>query len=212
VTVEMVAPFTGDDLFGPESRDLQDRFDTRRLADRITEHFVRPGLDPNQAAVIRAARMVFVATVSPNGDPQVSYKGGRPGFVRVLDPRTLALPFYDGNGMFSSLGNIRATGRIGLLFIDFETGYRLRVNGTAVVDADPDTDRDPGAKVLATVTTEVVYDLCERYVHKLRFESESEYSPAPGHDQPPAPYLSTPLYDGARPGEPAEHQRREEQS
>lgn len=197
----MAAPLTGDDLFGPESRELQDRFDTRRLADRITERFVRPELDAGQVAVVEAARMVFVATVTAAGDPEVSYKGGRPGFVRVLDPRTLTIPFYDGNGMFSSLGNIRATGRVGLLFIDFETGNRLRVNGAAVADPEPDRDRDPGAVVLVTVTAEVVYDLCERYVHSLRFEEESVFCPAPGHQPPPAPYLAKPMYDGVRPGE-----------
>ena len=195
------APLTGEDLFGPESRELQDRFDTRRLADRITEHFVRPGLSAEQVEVVTGARMVFVATVDAAGRPECSYKGGRPGFVRVLDERTLTLPFYDGNGMFSTLGNIRATGRVGLLFVDFEQGYRLRVNGTAQV-GDPDPHRDPGALVLVTVTSEVVYDLCERYVHTLRFERESEFCPAPGHEPPPAPYLSKPLYDGARPGEP----------
>lgn len=198
----MPTPRTGDDLFGPESRQLQDRFDTRRLADRITEHFVRSELDEEQTRVVEAARMVFVATVTAAGGPEVSYKGGRPGFVTVLDAATLTIPFYNGNGMFSSLGNIMATGRIGLLFIDFETGYRLRVNGTAVADADPDTRRDPGAMVLVTVTADVVYDLCERYVHKLAFEEESVYCPAPDHSPPAAPYLAKPLYDGARPGEP----------
>jgi uncharacterized protein len=197
----VAAPLTGDDLFGPESRELQDRFDTRRLADRITEHFVRPELDAEQRAVVEAARMVFVATVTPSGTPEVSYKGGRPGFVKVVDPSTLTVPFYNGNGMFSSLGNILATGRAGLLFIDFETGYRLRVNGTATTDVDPDTGRDPGAVVLVTLHAEVVYDLCERYVHKLRFEEESVFCPAPDHTPPPAPYLAKPLYDGARPGE-----------
>ena len=190
-------------LYHEGSRELQDRFDTRRLADRITERFVRPELDAEQAAVVTGARMVFVATVTADGTPEVSYKGGRPGFVRVVDPRTLTIPFYDGNGMFSSLGNIRATGRVGLLFIDFETGYRLRVNGAAVADPEPDRGRDPGAVVLVTVSAEVVYDLCERYVHAMRFEAESEFCPAPDYQPPPAPYLAKPMYDGVRPGEPA---------
>lgn len=194
-------PLRGEDLFGPESRQLQEQFDTRRLADRLVQHFVRPGLSPEQAKFISGCRMVFLATVDAAGRPECTYKGGRPGFIRVLDDRTLTLPFYDGNGLFSTLGNIRATGRVGLFFIDFEEQYRLRVNGTAQV-AEPDPDADPGALVLVTVTSEVVYDLCERYVHTMQFVRESEYCPAPGYQPPPAPYLAKPLYDGVRPGQP----------
>lgn len=186
-------------VFSSEARDLQERFDTRRLADRIVEHFVRPELSPEQMAYIAAARMFFIATVTADGQPECSYKGGRPGFVTVEDERTLRLPFYNGNGLFSTLGNIRATGRAGLLFVDFEESYRLRVNGTAVID-EPDGD-EPGALLTVRLHTEVVYELCERYVHRMRFVEESVYCPAPGYEPPPAPYLAKPLYDGVRPGE-----------
>jgi hypothetical protein len=197
------APLRNEDLFGPESLQLQEQFDTRRLAGRLVEHFVRPELSPEQAKFVAGSRMVFLATVNAAGQPECTYKGGRPGFIRVLDDRTLVLPFYDGNGLFSTLGNIRATGRVGLFFIDFEEQYRLRVNGTAQV-AEPDPEADPGALVQVTVTSEVVYDLCERYVHTMRFVAESEYCPAPGYQPPPAPYLAKPLYDGVRPGHPPE--------
>ncbi|MDQ1745197.1 MAG: uncharacterized protein QOE23_3536, partial [Pseudonocardiales bacterium] len=101
------APLRNEDLFGPESLQLQEQFDTRRLAGRLVEHFVRPGLSPEQAAFVAGCRMVFLATVNAAGQPECTYKGGRPGFIRVLDDRTLVLPFYDGNGLFSTLGNIR---------------------------------------------------------------------------------------------------------
>ena len=80
--------------------------------------------------------MFFLATCDAEGNPQCSYKGGDPGFVRVLDDRTLAFPVYDGNGMFLSLGNIRGQAHVGMLFIDFEQPNRLRVNGVATVDED----------------------------------------------------------------------------
>lgn len=187
-------------VFTSEARELQERFDTRRLADRIAEHFVRPELSPEQMDYIRTARMVFVASVTGDGQPECSYKGGRPGFVQVIDERTLVVPFYDGNGLFSTLGNLRATGRVGLLFVDFEESYRLRVNGTAEFDDDAES---PGALINVRVRTETVYELCERYVHRMAFVEESRYCPAAGYEPPPAPYLSKPLYDGARPGEPA---------
>lgn len=187
-------------LFGFESRSLQDEFDTRRLADRIVEHFVRPELSEEQAAFITGARMLFIATCNAAGQPECTYKGGRAGFVTVVDERTLRIPFYNGNGLFSTLGNIAATGRVGLFFIDFETSYRLRVNGTAVVGDAPGQGA-PGALKVVTVTTEVVYDLCERYVHRMKFVEESPYCPADSYEPPPAPYLQKSLYDGARPGE-----------
>jgi len=197
------------DLFSPEAREFQDEFDTRRLAERIVEHFVRPGLSQDQAEFVASSRMFFIATVDAGGKPECSYKGGRPGFVKVLDDRTLTLPFYDGNGLFGTLGNIRATGRVGLFFIDFEKQYRLRVNGTARVVEPSAQHQDPGALKVVIVKAEVVYDLCERYVHRLRFVEESEFCPAEGYQVPAAPYLAKPLYDGARPGEAPERQATE---
>ena len=64
--------------------------------------------------------MFFLATADAEGRPQCSYKGGEPGFVRVLDERTVAFPNYDGNGMFLSAGNALVNPHVGLLFIDFE--------------------------------------------------------------------------------------------
>ena len=68
------------------SRRLQDRFDTRRLADRLDERFVqRPAIEPGDRAFIERMDMFFLATADAEGRPQCSYKGGDPGFVRVLD-------------------------------------------------------------------------------------------------------------------------------
>jgi predicted pyridoxine 5'-phosphate oxidase superfamily flavin-nucleotide-binding protein len=189
-------------LFGPESRRFQDEFDTRRIADRINEKFVRPTLDEEQIRRVAEARMLFIATLNEKGEPECSYKGGTAGFLRVLDERTIAIPFYNGNGMFSTLGNIATTGRAGLLFVDFEDSYRLRVNGPAKVQEPQESWNLPGALKVAVVTAEVVYEMCERYVHKMKFVEESVYSPKEGYTPPPAPYISKPMYDGYRPGEP----------
>ena len=93
-------------LYSDASRKLQDRFDTRRLADRIEERIVRDRIDEGDRAFIEARDMFFIATTDEEGQPQCSYKGGEPGFVRVLDEWTLAFPLYDGNGMFLSAGNV----------------------------------------------------------------------------------------------------------
>src|SRR3954462_5873346 len=118
------------------SRELQDRFDTRRLADRLDERFVARGtIDDDDRAFIEARDMFFLATADAEGRPQCSYKGGDPGFVRVLDPTTLRFPNYDGNGMYLSAGNVLVNPHVGMLFINF-TGNppsRVRVNGTASI-------------------------------------------------------------------------------
>ena len=117
------------------NRSFQDRYETRRLADRIEERFLaRPFIDADDKAFIEACDMVFVATADTEGRPQCSYKGGEPGFVRVLDQRTVAFPNYDGNGMYLTAGNVAVNSHVGLLFINFELRKRMRLNGSASVD------------------------------------------------------------------------------
>jgi hypothetical protein len=102
------------------SRALQDRFDARRLADRLEERFLSRGIiGPEDRAFIERMDMFFLATADAEGRPQCSYKGGAPGFVCVLDEHTLQFPNYDGNGMFLSTGNVRVNPNVGMLFIDF---------------------------------------------------------------------------------------------
>ena len=128
-------------------RDLQDRFDTRRLADRLAS--VAGDDLPAFRDFIEARDMFFLATADASGQPQCSYKGGDPGFVRVVDASTLAFPLYDGNGMFLTAGNVTENPLVGLLFIDFSHGSRLRVNGEASVDPDDPLVADfPGAKLV----------------------------------------------------------------
>jgi len=123
-------------MFHDDSRALQDRFDTRRIADRIAEVLVHDRIDDHQAAFIAERDMFFLATADADGVPTCSYKGGDPGFVRVVDERTLAFPSYDGNGMYLSLGNVAANPEVGLLFIDLVGGNRLRVQGRAALHLD----------------------------------------------------------------------------
>src|SRR3977135_3684062 len=123
-------------LYHDAQRRLQDRFNTRRLADRIEERLVHDLIDEGDAEFIAARDMFFLATVDPEGRPNCSYKGGDPGFVRVVDERTIAFPNYDGNGMYLSMGNILRHPDVGILFIDFENPSRVRLEGTASIDFD----------------------------------------------------------------------------
>jgi predicted pyridoxine 5'-phosphate oxidase superfamily flavin-nucleotide-binding protein len=163
------------------SRGLQDRFDTRRLADRLDERFVqRRVIDDSDRELVERLDMFFLATADAEGHPQCSYKGGDPGFVKVLDEQTLAFPNYDGNGMYLSMGNLLVNPNVGMLFIDF-TGNppsRLRINGTASVDQDdpllPTWER---AQFVVRVHATEVFPNCPRYIHRMELVERSRFVP-----------------------------------
>ena len=172
-------------------RELQDLRETRPLADRLEQVVVRTAFTPEDIAFIERCRMVFVATADAQGQPDCSYKGGLPGFVRVLDASTLALPDYDGNGMYRSWGNVRVNPRVGLLFIDFEQPKRLRVNGLATVAADDDLRASmPGSVFVIRVAVERIFPNCPRYVHPVQAVETSVHAPRPDYT-PPVPAWKT---------------------
>jgi uncharacterized protein len=178
----MSTPATGL-VYTPRQRMLQDGFDTRRIADRISTLLVHDTVTADDRNFIESRDMVFVATVDEHGQPTCSYKGGEPGFVTVVDDRTLAMPSYDGNGMFLTLGNVANAGAaqpapIGLLFIDFEGGSRMRIHGTASASTeDPLLGRWPGAQVAVRVRVSQVFPNCGRYVHHYQLVERSTFVP-----------------------------------
>jgi uncharacterized protein len=172
-------------MYNDGHRTLQDRFDSRRIADRLEQVTVHAELTDRDVAFIEASSMFFLGTADPDGWPDVSYKGGRPGFLRCLDRRTIAFPSYDGNGMFRSLGNIVVNGRVALLFVNFEQPDRLRVHGTAsVADVDPLLSTWEGAQAVARITVVRAFRNCPRYIHRMVLDELSVFAPAPGHDPP----------------------------
>jgi predicted pyridoxine 5'-phosphate oxidase superfamily flavin-nucleotide-binding protein len=170
------------------SRRLQDKFDTRRLADRLDEKFMqRAMIDASDRAFIARMDMFFLATADPQGRPQCSYKGGEPGFVRVLDEHTVAFPNYDGNGMYLSMGNLAVNPHVGMLFIDFvsERPSRLRINGRASIDErDELIDAYPEAQFVVRVRAEQVFPNCPRYIHRLALVERSRFVPHLGRETP----------------------------
>jgi uncharacterized protein len=165
-------------VYNDGSRSYQDRFDTRRLADRIDERLVRDWIDDDDRAFIERCDMLFVATADADGRPQCSYKGGDAGFVHVLDERTIAFPNYDGNGMFLTAGNALVNPQVGLLFISFEERKRLRLNGVAEhVADDPLLASYPEAQFLWRVRASEVFPNCPRYIHHYRLVEHSRFVP-----------------------------------
>ena len=99
----------------------------------------------------------------------MSYKGGAPGFVRVVDPTHLMFPSYDGNGMYLSMGNITANPHVGFLFIDFERPFRLRVQGEAEVSAAPEhLACFKEAELVVRVKITELWMNCPRYIHRYQ--------------------------------------------
>ncbi len=176
------------DLHGVEQRALQADFDTVRLADRLNELIVLTEIPDEHRAFIESRDMVFLSTVDHRGYPTCSYKGGAPGFIKVLDPRTLALPSYDGNGMFLSMGNLAGNAKLGMLFIDFETPHRLRLHGTASISQDdPLLPSCPGAQLIARISVTELFVNCPRYVHRYQRLQTSRYAPQADGSKPPGP-------------------------
>jgi len=168
-------------------RQLQDRFDTRRLADRLDEKLGRAAFTAEDRQFIESRPLFFLATADAEGRPDCSYKGGAPGFVRVTADNELAFPSYDGNGMFRSLGNVLVNPAVALLFIDFERPNRLRVNGRAVIAGeDALLESFAGAQLIVRVRAERIFPNCPRYVHRLSAAETSPYVPRDGYT-PPVP-------------------------
>ncbi len=160
------------------SRSLQDRFDTRALADRIDELLVGDTIGDHDRRFIEARDMFFLATADTEGRPTCSYKGGEPGFVHVLDPHTVAFPSYDGNGMYLSAGNVLVHPDVGMLFIDFEQGHRMRLEGTASIDLDdPLRGEYAEAQFVVRVRARAVYPNCPRYIHRYELVQRSRFVP-----------------------------------
>jgi hypothetical protein len=187
-------------LYGEQHRQLQDQFDTRRLADMVETVTVKTEIGDDDKAFIESRDMFFLATTDHDGRPTVSYKGGDPGFVRVLDPGTLAFPSYDGNGMFLSLGNIVKNSQVGLLFINFENPNRIRVQGTASASRqDPLLSEYHEAEMIVRVRVSEVFPNCPRYVHRYQKVTPSRYVPRTACETPIAGWKRIDLIQEALP-------------
>lgn len=195
-------------MYGTGAREFQDQFDSRRLADRLADLTLHAELDAGDIDLVRDQAALWVATVDADGWPDVSYKGGNPGFVRVVSPSELHVPIYNGNGMWRTLGNIRDNGRVALLFVDQARPWRMRVHGTGTVLTDQaSVAAFTQAEAVLVVRVGRVFPNCGRYIH--RNDEISPYVPQPGRETPipewkrlPALREVLPEQDPARTDEP----------
>lgn len=177
-----------DELYGEQHRLFQDEFDTTRLADRVKEFVVLSEVTDEHRAFIESRDMFFLTSIDHRGYPTCSHKGGMPGFVKVIDSKTIAFPSYDGNGMFLSMGNINGNNKVGMLFIDFTTPHRVRVHGTASIDKhDPLIKEFQGSELVVRVTVKEIFVNCPRYIHQYQRIQFSKYTPQADFKQPMVP-------------------------
>jgi len=189
------------DIYRDCHRTLQDRFDTRRLADRIEEMIIADVIGEQDKPFIESREFFFLSTVDPSGQPTVSFKGGPPGFVKVVDETTIAFPSFDGNGMFYSMGNLAAKPEIGILFIDFENPHRVRFHGTASIDLDdPLTGEYHEAEFVVRVKLSKMWINCPRYIPKFQKVESSRYVPAPSRETPLAAWKRIDAVQDVLPG------------
>ena len=173
------------EFYTETQRQLQNEFGTVNLADRIVEAVVAEELSGQQAEFINSRNMFYLSTIDEFGFPSCSYKGGQFGFVRVVNPKTIIFPSYDGNGMYMSMGNIEAQSKVGLLFIDFENPQRVRVRGEAKCIREGSlVESYPGSDLVVEITVSHVWVNCPRYVHKMQPLEQSPYVPQPDGSAP----------------------------
>jgi|SRR5690606_9553631 len=179
-------------FFHEGMRELQDRFDGRRVADALERHRRHDEFWDTDRELIETASFFFIATTW--GDyVDCNIKSGDPGFVRIVGPNVIEFPEYDGNSMYRTLGNIARNPNVGLIFLRFDgKSLRVRVNGRAtIIDEPAVVASHHGAKLVVRVECEI-YPNCPRYMPNLEQASDSSspaspHVPRPGQGTPPAP-------------------------
>lgn len=124
----------------------------------------RTYLSKSQIKFVSNSDTLFIGTGHHNGGDEfssgydASHRGGHAGFVQIINSKTLLIPDYPGNNFFNTIGNLMVDDRIGLVFVDFETGSLLQLSGHAVVDWMPDGLIDPNARRAIRVTIDAVLE------------------------------------------------------
>lgn len=146
---------------------------TVKVADRITPHY---------RALIEASPFLALATVGPEG-LDCSPRGDQPGFVRVQDERTLILPDRRGNNRIDSLRNVVRDPRVALMFLIPGSGTTFRINGRAVISADPDllasfaVDGKAPRTCLVVTVVEAYFQCARAIVRSGLWQAERQVDP-----------------------------------
>jgi uncharacterized protein len=148
--------------------ELQETLGTTKRARAFYSNQVLDHVNAHMCEYLARQEMMFVSTADAAGNCDCTFRAGPPGFVRVLDGRTVAYPEYRGNGVMASMGNLLENPRVGLLFLDFfATTVGLHINGTAKIVDNTDLLPPDGGDTTGGPARErcVVIDVEEAYIH-----------------------------------------------
>ena len=157
--------------FTPAVREVQARDGSRAQYARTFEsgdEVRNAELGPDEAAFIQAQRSFYMATVSETGWPYVQHRGGAPGFLRVVDAKTLSFADLPGNRQFISVGNVAQDNRVALILMDYTHRQRLKLLGRLSVEESPGTGR---TERTMTIHVEAFDWNCPKYI-PMRFEAD----------------------------------------
>ena len=160
--MRMPVMITSDVAFTPSVKAVQERLGSRKAYARMEAGGGwAVDLDDDVRAFIAAQTGAFLATASADGQPYVQHRGGPPGFLRVLDARTIAFADFRGNRQYITVGNLVENPRVQLFLIDHARRQRVKIWGTARVSEDPAliarlTDASYDARVERAIVIDVV--------------------------------------------------------
>jgi len=131
--------YSSDIAFTPTVKAIQASKGSRRAYARMEDAGSwATTITPDLKAFIETQRSVFLATVNHDGQPYIQHRGGPPGFLRVLDPHTLAFVDFAGNRQFISTGNLQENPKAHLFLIDYRHRRRVKIWGEAHMTAATD--------------------------------------------------------------------------
>jgi predicted pyridoxine 5'-phosphate oxidase superfamily flavin-nucleotide-binding protein len=159
--------------------EAQIKYDTHERAKELIDHPIYSSdtkkLWPGFTEFISTRPFFFLASSDAKGNCQCNYRGGEPGFVVVEDEKNLSFPDYEGNGLLHTVGNFHENPHVGLLFIDFETSRRIKVNGrVTLIDEEEQLTKfkeQPGyAEAIRVIHVEVTYAVmnCANYLDRAK--------------------------------------------
>jgi predicted pyridoxine 5'-phosphate oxidase superfamily flavin-nucleotide-binding protein len=175
--------FPSDIAFTPAVKAVQARKGSRTRYERVERGGWQTRVTPDLEEFLAGLDMFYLGTATADGQPYIQYRGGAPGFLKVLDDRTLGFADFGGNRQYLTVGNLSENPKAFIFLMDYANSQRVKMWGTAqVVEDDPalleklsDTAY-PGKVERAVVFTVEAWDVnCPQHIHK-RF-SQSQIAP-----------------------------------
>ncbi len=164
-----------DIAFTPAVKAIQSRKGSRNSYARMEQSGGwQTTVTPDLTEFLADLDMFYLGTANADGQPYIQYRGGPPGFLKVIDDRTLAFADFGGNRQYISVGNLSENPKAFLFLMDYANSRRVKVWGTAaVVEDDPDLlaklsdPAYPGRVERAIVFTIEAWDVnCPQHIHK----------------------------------------------